>query len=527
MPPALPNPNETVADMTHVTTIQPLQIEIDGLPLAAPADKALREIRISQRLSESSACTLTFVEPEGGDFISSNRLMPGTQLQLNALDQQSAFSGTITGFEYHYGPAGERVVKIRANDDLYVLTQRQPVKAHVQVTVPELAEAMLADLGIPVAAQAAGPVWDHIVQHRASDLKFLKDTAERSGLYFFLVDGTLHFYGLQPDISAIALEYRQSLLEVTLKNDADWSAESVTAQGWNPWRAQEQTGQAQAGQTAGSFANPRLLSDQPAQADGQLDALAAAVLDRAAALRQSVSGTAEGDFRLMPGASIRIEGVDAALNGAYRLTAVEHRINAEQGFVSVFDTTPPKPVPRSHASMATMACVTQVKDPEGLGRVKVILPAYNKVESDWLEVVMPAAGANKGLIMLPDIDDKVLVLLLNGRPDQAVVIGGLYGEQGPPDQNEENDAVFRYSLLTPGGQAIRMNDRDDTITIENSKGSRVELNGDAIKLETSGGQILEMDGQSLRLHAQTDCRIEAPGRTLTLKADKINFERGQ
>ncbi|MGR9115881.1 MAG: phage baseplate assembly protein V [Gammaproteobacteria bacterium] len=514
--------------MTHIATIQPLQIKVDGLPLAAAADEALREVLINQRLSESSLCVLTFVEPQGGDFIRESRLMPGGQLQLISPDrQQNAFSGTIKEFEYYYGPAGERVLKVNANDDLYALYKRQQVKAHIQMTVPELAESMLAEFGISVAAPpAASPVWDHIVQHRMSDLAFLKDYAERSGLYFFLLGDTLHFYTLKPDAVGIELEYRQTLLELTLKRNSDWCVDSVTVDGWNPWRAVNQTGQAQTHHIFDAFAASRRLSDQPAQSDDQLDMLALAELDRSEALRQSINGTVEGDFRLMPGATVSIVGIDASLNGLYRLTTVTHRINADQGFVTEFGTAPPKLSQRVHHTLATMARVTQVDDPERLGRIKVILPGYNDVETDWLEVVMPAAGVNKGLVVLPDIDDKVMLLMLNGRPDQGIVLGGLYGEEGPPDHNVQDDSVHRFSFLTPGGQAIRMNDRGASISLVNRNGCSVELSGDTIKLETSEGHSLEMDDQILRIHAQTDCCIEAPGQTLTLKAEKINFERG-
>lgn len=515
--------------MSNVATVQALLIEVDDRDLTVEAGNALKEVRIRQHLSESTVCTLIFTEPEGGrNFIRNNRLMVGVRLQLSTSDRQAPiFSGTITGFEYRYGPAGQVVVTVSAADDLYALTKHQPVTAHIQVTVPELAETMLSGSGISVEADSNGPVWDHIVQHRVSDLAFLKDYAERSGLYFWLSDRTIRFCTLQPGTSTTTLEYGLSLLEVTLKNNARWHVDSVTAQGWNPWQAQAQSGQAtQTADARSDFADARLLSNQAAQSDAQMVALASAELDQAATLEKSISGTAEGDFGLVPGTDVRIANIDDTLAGPYRLTAVEHRINAEQGFITSFETTPPTPVSRSHDTMATMARVTQVEDPENLGRVKVLLPGYNDVESDWLEVVLPAAGANKGLLMLPDIDDTVLVLMLNGRPDQSLVIGGLYGQQGPPDQNIKNNAVHRYSLLTPGGQAIRMNDLDDTITIENSNGSRVELNGNAINLETADGHRLEMNEQCLRLFAQTDCHIEAPGHKLTLKADKIDFERG-
>lgn len=513
--------------MSNVTTIQPLQIQVDGRPLATSGDQALKEVRIWQRLSESTLCTLTFADPDAPDFIPYIGLMPGVRLEVSATDPlMRPFSGRVSGVEDHYGPAGQRIVKISAHDGLYTLHKRQQVKTHIQLTVPELADAMLTDLGISVAAEVTGPVWDHIIQHEVSDLAFLKDYAERSGLYFFLSGDSLRLFPLKPEPPGITLEYRLSLIEVTLTHDSDWDTESVTVDGWNPWRAEARIGEARSPLNDGAFATPRMLSDQPAQTDAQLDSLAAAVLDKSSALKRSVHGTAEGDFRLMPGVSIRIDGVDSTHNGLYLLTSTEHRFDAEQGFVTVFDTAPPKTTPGQQNTLATLARVTQVEDTERLGRIKVLLPGYHDAESDWLEVVMPGAGVNKGLIALPDIDDRVLVLLLNGHPDQAVVLGGLYGEPGPPDHNVEDNAVHRYSFLTPGGQAIRMNDRGGVISVENRSGSRVELSGDRIKLETPDGQILELNDQSLCLHSETDCCIEAPGRTLTLKADKIRFERG-
>ena len=44
-----------------------------------------------------------------------------------------------------------------------------------------------------------------------------------------------------------------------------------------------------------------------------------------------------------------------------------------------------------------VALVTNVQDPEKLGRVKVCFPRLpGKPESDWVRVAQPAAGAGRG-----------------------------------------------------------------------------------------------------------------------------------
>ena len=62
-----------------------------------------------------------------------------------------------------------------------------------------------------------------------------------------------------------------------------------------------------------------------------------------------------------------------------------------------------------------VAIVTDIKDPEELGRVKVKFPSLaDDYESDWARVVLPGAGEDTGLVFLPDVDDEVLVAFEHG-----------------------------------------------------------------------------------------------------------------
>jgi phage baseplate assembly protein V len=156
--------------------------------------------------------------------------------------------------------------------------------------------------------------------------------------------------------------------------------------------------------------------------------------------------------------------------------------------------------------------------------VRVVLPNYGGVETSWLHVVVPGAGPHKGLIALPDVDDQVLVLLLNEDPDQSIVLGGLYGMNGPPDTGVEDGAVRRYTLTTPGGQRIRLDDQAETVLIENSNGDFVRLAPEEVRLGDKQGSLIEFTPGRCRIHAATDLEIGAPGKRITINGQAIDFE---
>ncbi len=100
------------------------------------------------------------------------------------------FVGEVTAVDYEYGPARQRVVRVRGYDFLHRLRKRQPVGAHVQLNLNELAQALVADLGLSVEAVDPGPLRQNIIQYNQSDLDLMTQAAERCGLYFTLRDGS-------------------------------------------------------------------------------------------------------------------------------------------------------------------------------------------------------------------------------------------------------------------------------------------------------------------------------------------------
>lgn len=527
--------------MSRVITMPPVAIELGGVPLAAGDARALAEIRIQQRLSLPTLCILRFQEPDEPMLDRSADLLGAPLgIRIEGVGGPDLFDGEVSAVEVEYGPARDKILYIRAYDLLHRLRQRQPVGAHIQVTAAELAQTLAADLGLAVEADAPGPLIGHLIQYDQSDLELLDDVTQRAGLYFTLrltPEGRrFKLITLEGSGAAVGLSLDENLLEARIERNAGAVCRRVEATGWNPHRVEPHAGSAERPRSGLRIATAppagRLhesgwctIVDAPVENDLQAEAIAQAELDRRTAREVVLSAVAEGDPRLQPGVPVDISGVAAPLSGRYVLTGVTHRIDRSRGFVSEIDTAPPPAPDRSRATVTTWAVVSRVDDPEGAGRVRVLLPGYGGLETGWLHVAIPGAGPKKGIVALPDVDDRVLVLLIGEDPAQGVVIGGLYGVGRSQDVGVEDGAVRRYSFATPGGQIIRLDDAKESIGMENSHGEFIRVAPGELRLEDRQGSRFELTPDRCRIHSRTDLDIEAPGATVTVRAASINFEK--
>ncbi|GAB3842973.1 hypothetical protein GCM10029963_16890 [Micromonospora andamanensis] len=193
--------------------------------------------------------------------------------------------------------------------------------------------------------------------------------------------------------------------------------------------------------------------------------------------------------------------------GTYVLTEVVHTVDAN-GHLSRFSTMPP-PAPRTGSpapAVVTLGTVTDVTDPDGLGRVRVELPAYGGADAGWLAVLCPGAGRGKGLVALPDPQDSVLVALPGGEPASGVVLGSLFGTVEPYDTGIDDGRARRWSLRTAGGQQVVV---DDVAR--------------SLRLSTEAGSWLELTPELTTLHAATDLVLSAPGRAMVVRARSVDF----
>jgi phage baseplate assembly protein gpV len=263
-----------------------------------------------------------------------------------------------------------------------------------------------------------------------------------------------------------------------------------------------------------------------ASTDAHASVLAQAELDRRVAGEITVQGVALGDPKLRPGQPVQITGVASAFTGSYVITSAVHSIDRVSGFRTQFDTAPPAIAARPRACVTTLGVIIDVEDPRKLGRVRASLPGYCDLETDWLEVLAPGGGRGKGLVAVPDGGDRVLLLLPHGDPAQAVVLGGLFAGDGPPDAGVRDRRVLRYTFVTRAGQRLYLEEEHKTVRMENGAGSFLEIAPGATRLGNSEGSYVELTREHLRVHAAANLEIEAPGKTLTFRSARVDFKTG-
>ena len=89
-------------------------------------------------------------------------------------------------------------------------------------------------------------------------------------------------------------------------------------------------------------------------------------------------------------------------------------------------TKPTKTQPENSGYITGVAIglVTQNKDEEGLCRVQVSYPWHDKpLESYWARLAMPMAGNERGLVLVPEVGDEVLVAFERGDLRFPYVLG--------------------------------------------------------------------------------------------------------
>ncbi len=128
---------------------------------------------------------------------------------------------------------------------------------------------------------------------------------------------------------------------------------------------------------------------------------------------------------------------------------------------------------RPHSGLvqnAVVGLVTDNVDPERLGRIRVKFPTlFEEPLSFWIRQASPNGGKERGLYALPEIDDEVLVIFMQGSQDVGVIIGQFWnGKDIPPQECEDampgsgktdTGAEWSTDVFTDGSTSIEDNDR--------------------------------------------------------------------
>jgi uncharacterized protein involved in type VI secretion and phage assembly len=195
--------------------------------------------------------------------------------------------------------------------------------------------------------------------------------------------------------------------------------------------------------------------------------------------------------------------------------------------------------------------VTNVQDPQKLGRIKVQLPRLpDGPESDWARVAQPAAGAGRGFYWLPEVGDEVLVAFELGQANRPYVLGALWNGKDKPMNGAYADDNTTRMIQTKSGHKIVLCDKsgEEKIVIADKSGNRtitfdvkakkflVEAKEGDIELHAEKKIVLDCEDLEIKtsktakldvaskfdLKVGSDASIKADG-NLKLKASRVNI----
>jgi phage baseplate assembly protein V len=117
--------------------------------------------------------------------------------------------------------------------------------------------------------------------------------------------------------------------------------------------------------------------------------------------------------------------------------------------------------------------IKQPRDPSGLGRLEVRVPAFG--EEVWARRATLAAGSRRGTWFVPAAGDEVLVAFESGDARKPIVVGALWNAKQRPPENDPERTLIR----TKHGVTIVLDDGAGCVEV-------ADENGNSVKLEPSG-----------------------------------------
>lgn len=542
-------------------------VEINGQPLPADLVPLLTAAYVddSQRLPD-----LFVLRFRDGDriVVAKTGVKIGAPIKVSVLTAAAAtpqplITGEVTALEAEFDPGGTFTV-IRGYDPAHRLFRARRTEAYAQMTASDIATKVAQRAGIAVGTvDATTTVFEHVSQFGSTDWEFLEGLAREVGREVSVRDGKFTFTAPgqaasapaptgQPGAEPLVLRLGADLLRLRSVVTAAQQVAEVEVRGWDPATKQALTATAPAETTSAELpdVSPKRLSEPfgsaryvstevPYATQSEVDSVAAALAQEVAGVFAELEGVVRGDPAVRAGAAVSLAGLGSPFDGKYVVTTSRHRFEPGSGYTTAFSVT--GQAERSLLSLTggggssrrtagvVTGVVTDVTDPQKIGRVKVKLPwLSDDYASTWARTVQAGAGPNRGAMVVPEVGDEVLVAFDQGDARAPFVLGGLYNGVDAPSSHSPDlidsgtGAVNRRSMVSRLGHRVDLLDdqgREDGILLESGDGRlSVRLDGaqTSLTLHSDGTVVIE-GAKGVTVDASSS-DLDLKGGSITLKA---------
>jgi phage protein D/phage baseplate assembly protein gpV len=541
-----------MAGDTSSVTVPLFKILVDGDEIDPVEANNVHEIKITDWLRLPDACTLAVgyqAKTEGNPYqpLDDSKFEVGASLEVKLgstedRTTQTLFKGEIVTVEPDF-QAGSVAMVVRAYDRSHRMMRARKQRAFLNKTISDIVKEVAQAYNFSVSTKSSGGPLDFVLQHNETDWEFIWRLARRIGFEFLVTDESTAEFGPPKLDGDVELSYPEDLHSFRPRVTAVQQVEKVNVRGFDLKSKQDvsvtassPTQLTEAGikrqDVASKFSGDALeISGQSFASSDEATKMAQSMLDQLANAYLGAEGSCPGNPKIKAGAKLTVKGVGSDFSGTYRIAKARHLLGTAGGYTTEFSNSVGEHTLLGQAGGGNsgalrvesimVGVVTNNNDPKKWGRVKIKLPALSGEETFWAPVLLPAAGKERGLSMLPVAGEQVIVAFENGDPSYPYVLGSMFnGKDTPGDEMAVADGSF---ALKSDHKALIAAKEDINLRTDQGKWI-IEVKGGEITedVKSPGNYTGNFDGQ-YKVTANQAITIESK-QGVTIKAPQISVE---
>jgi phage protein D len=534
-----------------------IDVKFDGVSLRP---HVMQEVRVQDSLALPAAFSVTFTPADlsrGEDPLGVEAPRPkiGTAVEIRlgapvSKQPEKVFDGEITAIEPNFGSDGIRLVA-SGYARSHRLHRGRKTRTFQKMPTSSIVRKLAGEVGLTAKVDATSGSHEFVQQNNETDWEFLRRLASMHDYEVVVQGRELVFRKIPTEGQPLELEFGENaangsatrLHSFSPRASAAQQVKDVTVRSWDPKRKEKIEATATVQQQGSSIgiqrsvvnasfgASTLTIADAPVVTLDDATELAKSVASYVGNLFVAAWGACEGDPRIRAGTLLNIKGLGADFSGKYRVSSVTHAYGGPTGYTTTFEVLGRSP--RDLLDLAqpltknvwgeslVIGIVTNNKDPEKLARVRVKYPTLDGEQNEgaWARVVGVGAGPERGQMMLPQVNDEVLIGFESGDPHKPYVLGALWNGSDKPHSTHTNPTGGdqpdgSYVLRSP--KLIDVN-AVDNVKIHTDKDMIVEVKGKSTETVDQTQEVKVT--QSFKLDAGTELTLVCGQAKLVLKKD--------
>jgi len=566
---------------------QDVEIKVDGAALSTGESDSIVDVRVEQSVQVPTMATIRLRDVDLIDeagIIGSTTFALGKEVEVSSLKEgiaTSVMKGKISSlaWDQRMGAAGgvksDHEVVITVLDGRQCLTHGLAPTTYLNQSYKDIITSLVSDSGSLLSADVDTgglmSVMHEYVMVTTNAFDFISEVCSRAGMTWWADATKVYVKPIDIASASLTVEYPHPLKafkvqaaisrgdeSVKVLSDDPKSLAGIQATSTNPKQSSSAPMSAAAVKSTpmGKAVTSASLTAETAE---EAKALADGISNQMAATQVSAKGELVGFHAVEVGKAIEVSSLPTPVAGKYFVTSCSWIWSGSRDVLTRFsasgtqrntlvDLLGTRSASSSFAEGLIHGIVTNVADPDKLGRVKVKMPSISDDEESWWARVLSAgAGVKSGLQAQHAVNDHVMVAFERGDYRRPVVLGGMWTTDNPlPNPDLIDDTVKGWTLksvsgnvielLDEGGdadKAIHMTSADETVKVKfglegvsiDATAKDVELKNDAGSIVLSANGDITIDGAKITITGSGEISIESKadvkidGLNVKLKAD--------